>query len=247
MPSYNEADSIASVVRRLRAAAPHADILVVDDASPDGTGVIVDAIAAQDPAVRVLHRAGKLGLGTAYIAGFSLAISEEYEVAVEIDADGSHLPEQLPTLLAAITDGADLALGARWVLGGEIRGWPRYRQWISRTGTAVTRLLLGSHLRDATSGFRAIRVSALASVPFARFASEGYGFQVELAWTLERFGATTAEIPITFVERAGGRSKMTGGIVVEALYAVMRWGSLRLLRPSALPTPVAGSALEKLR
>ena len=247
MPSYNESVSIGTVIARVRAAVPHADILIVDDASPDGTGAIVDALAAQDPAVRVLHRSGKLGLGTAYIAGFEIARAEGYAVVAEIDADGSHLPEQLPALLSAVAAGADLALGSRWVPGGAIQGWPRYRQWISRTGTAVTRLVLGSRLRDATSGFRAIRASALASVPLGTLTSQGYGFQVELDWTLERFGASIAEVPITFVEREGGRSKMSVGIVIEALIAVLRWGLMRRFRPSGLPSPVAGSVLSSLQ
>ncbi len=243
MPSYNEAATIGAVIARVRAAVPHADILVVDDASPDGTGAIVEALAAQDPAVRVLHRPGKLGLGTAYITGFECALAEGYTVAIEIDADGSHLPEQLPSMLRAVAGGADLALGSRWVPGGVIHGWPRYRQWISRAGTAVTRLVLGSRLRDATSGFRAIRTIALASVPLGTLTSHGYGFQVELAWTLERFGAKIVEVPITFVEREGGRSKMSAAIVLEALYAVLRWGFMRRFRPGRLPTPVAGTPL----
>lgn len=247
MPSYNESVSIGSVIARVRATVPHADILVIDDASPDGTGEIVDALVAQDPAVRILHRSGKLGLGTAYREGFEIALAEDYAVVVEIDADGSHLPEQLPALLSAVAGGADLALGSRWVPGGAIQGWPRYRQFISRTGTAVTRLVLGSRLRDATSGFRAIRASALASVPLVTLTSQGYGFQVELAWTLERFGASIAEVPITFIEREGGRSKMSTAIVFEALCAVLRWGLLRRFQPRELPSPVAGSELSVLK
>lgn len=250
MPTYNEASTVAQVISRLRTSVPQADVLVVDDASPDGTGEIVSRLAEQDPAVRVLHRAGKLGLGTAYVTGLSIAIAEGYDVAVELDADGSHLPEQLPALLSAIagstdTPGVDFALGSRWVPGGAVEGWPRHRQLISRTGTAVTRVVLGSRLRDATSGFRAIRVPALASVSLEQISSHGYGFQVELAWTLERFGATIAEVPITFVERAGGTSKMSFEIVLEALGVVLRWGVLRWLNPRTLPTPVAGSELAR--
>lgn len=243
MPSFNERATIAGMLARLRSCVPDADILVVDDASPDGTGTLVAKLAAQDPAIRVLHRQGKLGLGTAYIAGFAVAIDEAYDVVVEIDADGSHLPEQLPELLAAIDAGADFALGSRWVPGGSIEGWPLFRQCISRTGTAVTRLVLGSRLRDATSGFRAIRVPVLATVPLESIASHGYGFQVELAWTLERFGAVIAEVPIRFVERAEGKSKMSSAIVLEALWAVLGWGVLRVFRPRALPSPVAVSRL----
>lgn len=223
LPSYNERDTIADVVDRVLRAAPEVDVLIIDDASPDGTGAIADALAT-NPRVRVLHRAGKLGLGTAYAAGFKRALSDGYRFAVEMDADGSHLPEQLPTLLTAARAGAGLVIGARWVPGGEIVNWPWYRQLISRTGTAVARVALRSRLRDLTSGFRVLDTEWIARLDFSAVESQGYGFQVETAWLLERAGCPIAEVPITFVERAGGHSKMSFGIVVEALTRVLAWG-----------------------
>lgn len=226
LPTYNEVDSLGDVVARVLEIAPSARILIVDDGSPDGTGALADELSAADERVSVLHRAGKLGLGTAYIAGFRRAIAERYHRVIEMDADGSHLPEELPRLLAA---DADLVIGSRWIPGGRIVGWPRHRRAISRTGTVVARLALRSRLRDITSGYRVFRVDALRGLDLERITSRGYGFQVELAWTLERTGHRLAEVPITFVERASGRSKMTIGIVWEALIGVLGWGlALRL-------------------
>ena len=226
LPTYNEVDSLGDVVARVLEIAPSARILIVDDGSPDGTGALADELSAADERVSVLHRAGKLGLGTAYIAGFRRAIAERYHRVIEMDADGSHLPEELPRLLAA---DADLVIGSRWIPGGRIVGWPRHRRAISRTGTVVARLALRSRLRDITSGYRVFRVDALRDLDLERITSRGYGFQVELAWTLERTGHRLAEVPITFVERASGRSKMTIGIVWEALIGVLGWGlALRL-------------------
>lgn len=221
LPTYNEVDSLGDVVARVLEIAPSARILIVDDGSPDGTGALADQLSAADERVSVLHRAGKLGLGTAYIAGFQRAIAERYHRVIEMDADGSHLPEELPRLLAA---DADLVIGSRWIPGGRIVGWPRHRRAISRTGTVVARLALRSRLRDITSGYRVFRVDALRGLDLDRITSRGYGFQVELAWTLERTGHRLAEVPITFVERASGRSKMTIGIVWEALIGVLGWG-----------------------
>lgn len=226
LPTYNEVDSLGDVVARVLEIAPSARILIVDDGSPDGTGALADQLSAADERVSVLHRAGKLGLGTAYIAGFRRAIADRYQRVIEMDADGSHLPEELPRLLAA---DADLVIGSRWIPGGRIVGWPRHRRAISRTGTVVARLALRSRLRDITSGYRVFRVDALRRLDLDRITSRGYGFQVELAWTLERTGHRLAEVPITFVERASGRSKMTIGIVWEALIGVLGWGlALRL-------------------
>ncbi|MEB4614355.1 glycosyltransferase, partial [Leucobacter sp. M11] len=193
---------------------------------------------------RVLHRAGKLGLGTAYLTGFRIAIDEGYRTVVEMDADGSHLPEQLPALLAEVDAGADFALGSRWVAGGSIVNWPWYRQLVSRTGTLVARISLRSKLHDITSGYRAIRTAALAGLDLDRIDAHGYGFQVELAWSLERAGFRIAEVPISFVERAEGRSKMTFGIAAEALRIVLRQGFLLRFRPAALP-PVGRATPEQ--
>lgn len=224
LPSYNEAATLRGVIERVLQAVPEADVLVVDDASPDGTGVVADQFAAREPRVSVLHRTGKLGLGTAYVAGFRVAMERGYAFVVEIDGDGSHLPEQLPDLLAASYAGAGLVLGARWVRGGSIVGWPWYRRWISRIGTGVARVALRSRLHDLTSGFRVIERTWLLRLDLSSLESEGYGFQVEVAWTLERLGCPITEVPITFVERQEGRSKMTVGIVAEALLGVLRWG-----------------------
>jgi dolichol-phosphate mannosyltransferase len=231
VPTYNEIESLELIVGRLRQAVPAADLLIVDDASPDGTGELADRLAAGDQRVRVLHRAGKDGLGRAYLAGFASAIEEGYTYAVEIDADGSHDPAELPAMLGLAEAGADLVIGSRWVPGGAVRNWPRLRQAISRAGNAYSRWVLRSGIRDITAGFRVYRVTALEDIEFADVSSQGYCFQVELAWRLERSGHRIQEHPITFVERATGRSKMHVGIVVEALFRVTAWGVAAALKP----------------
>jgi dolichol-phosphate mannosyltransferase len=198
-------------------------VLVVDDNSPDGTGRLADELAAADPRVRVLHRAGKLGLGTAYVAGFGWALERGYDVVVEMDADGSHRAEDLPQLLAALTD-ADLVLGSRWVPGGSVLNWPMSRHLLSRGANTYTRIILGIPLRDATGGFRAYRAGLLEELGLDGVASQGYCFQVDMAWRAVRTGARVVEVPITFVERELGQSKMSRAIVVEALFSVTRWG-----------------------
>lgn len=224
LPTYNEADSLAEVVSRLLGAVPETHVLIIDDASPDGTGRIADALAASDPRISVLHRDRKLGLGTAYLEGFRRAAERGTRWVVQMDSDGSHLPEQLPDLLAAAREGAGLVIGARWVDGGTVEGWPWFRRQISRAGTRVARLALRSRLHDITSGFRVIDSHWLARLPLDGIASHGYSFQVEVAWGLERLGCPVAEVPITFVERRAGRSKMTPRIVFEALGLVLLWG-----------------------
>lgn len=224
LPTYDESRTLAEIVERVLTAVPRASVLVIDDASPDGTGELADALAAEDPRVSVVHRPAKLGLGTAYIEGFRRAAERGFRWIVEMDGDGSHLPEQLPLLLEAAGDGAGLVIGARWVEGGKVVGWPWYRRWISRTGTRVARLSLRSRLHDITSGFRVLDGAWIARMPIDGIAAQGYGFQVEVAWTLERMGCPIAEVPITFVERRSGRSKMTLGIVLEALGLVLRAG-----------------------
>lgn len=231
LPTYNERESVAEIVARLHATVPGLNVLVIDDASPDGTGELADRLAREDERVSVLHRPGKLGLGTAYLEGFAWAAARGYRWVVEMDADGSHLPEQLPALLAAARAGAGLVIGARWISGGSVVGWPRYRRWISRTGTRVARAALRSQLHDITSGYRVFDSEWLARLSRADISAEGYGFQVEVAWGLERLGCPIAEVPIAFVERAHGRSKMTPGIVAEALWLVLCHGMrLRLGR-----------------
>jgi len=224
IPTYNELESLPITLGRLRAAVPAADVLVVDDNSPDGTGQLADSIAAEDNQVHVLHRKGKEGLGAAYIAGFKWGLEAGYDVLVEMDADGSHQPEQLPLLLDAVEQGADLAMGSRWVRGGSVVNWPLYRQAISRIGSTYSRVMLGVKIRDVTGGYRAFRRTTLEKLNLDQIESVGYGFQVDLAWRVAKMGLKIVECPITFVERELGASKMSGNIVVEAMINVTKWG-----------------------
>ena len=225
VPTYNEIESLEALVGRLRQAVPDAAVLIVDDGSPDGTGELADRLSDGDPQVRVLHRERKDGLGRAYLAGFERAIAEGRDFVVELDADGSHDPAALPAMLELAQDTkADLVLGSRWVPGGTVVNWPWLRRAVSRTGNRYAKTMLRSRIRDLTSGFRVFRVEALHGVQFADVSSQGYCFQVELAWRLERAGCKVVEHPIEFVERANGRSKMHIGIVIEALLRVTVWG-----------------------
>jgi dolichol-phosphate mannosyltransferase len=223
IPTYNERDNLPTIVRRVRASAPDVDVIVLDDNSPDGTGQVADELAANDEHVRVQHRAGKEGLGRAYLSGFALAIAEGYDAVVEMDADGSHQPEQLPSLLAALAD-ADLVIGARWVRGGEVRNWPLRRKVLSVGANLYTKVLLGMRVNDATAGYRAYRTSALQTMGLQGVESQGYCFQIDLTLRAVRAGLTVVEVPITFVEREIGVSKMGQDIVREALTNVTRWG-----------------------
>ena len=233
LPTYNEIDSLAAILGRLRQSLPQADVLIVDDSSPDGTGGLADQLAAADPGVSVLHRPRKEGLGRAYLAGFRHAMAEGYDYVAEMDADSSHDPTELSRMLELATDGADLVIGSRWVQGGDVRNWPWLRTAISRAGNGYARRILRSDIRDLTAGYRIFRASALRDLDFASVSSQGYCFQVELAWRLESTGHTVIEHPITFVERATGRSKMHPGIVLEALIRVTVWGLSVRRRPSA--------------
>jgi dolichol-phosphate mannosyltransferase len=223
IPTYNESENIERIIARTRAAVPHADILIADDNSPDGTGKLADALSAADDHIHVMHRLGKEGLGAAYLAGFEWGINNDYDVLVEMDADGSHQPEQLPLLLQAIAD-ADLVLGSRWVQGGKVVNWPKSRMLLSRGGNLWTRIALGIPLKDATGGFRAFRRQTLLGVGLDNVASAGYCFQVDLAWRALKAGYRVVEVPITFVEREYGDSKMSRAIVVEALLLTTAWG-----------------------
>jgi dolichol-phosphate mannosyltransferase len=224
VPTYNERESLPITVRRILEAAPELAVLVVDDNSPDGTGRIADELAAADARVSVLHREGKSGLGSAYVAGFRWALARDYDIVFEVDADGSHQPEELPSLLQAIEDGADLAIGTRWMPGGRVENWPLHRRLISHAGTLFARVMLGSRLRDITSGFRGYRADALRALDLSSVHSHGYSFQIEMAWLVERSGRPVAERPITFIERESGSSKMSMGIVLEAMMRVFSWG-----------------------
>jgi dolichol-phosphate mannosyltransferase len=224
IPTYNERENLERILRRVRAAVPEADVLVADDNSPDGTGDIADTWSAADGHIQVMHRAGKQGLGAAYLAGFAWALEHGYDVVVEMDADGSHQPEQLPLLLDALRD-ADLVLGSRWVDGGSVVNWPKTRELLSRGGSIYTRLMLGVPLRDATGGYRAFRADTLRTIDLTGVESAGYCFQVELGWRAVQAGMRVREVPIEFVERELGDSKMDQRIVVEALWRVTVWGT----------------------
>lgn len=224
IPTYNELENITTIIGRLRDAVPEADVLVVDDNSPDGTGAIADSLAEADSHIRVLHRAGKEGLGAAYIAGFGWGLDGAYDVLVEMDADGSHDPSQLPRLLDRLRT-SDLVLGSRWVPGGEVVNWPTSRKVLSRGGNLYTRALLGLPLADATGGYRAFRADTLRAIDLQGVGSAGYVFQVDLASRVADAGLRVDEVPITFVERQFGQSKMSRAIVVEALLQVTRWGA----------------------
>jgi len=223
IPTYNEADNLAWIVDRVRRAVPEADVLVVDDNSPDGTGELADKLAADDPQVSVLHRVEKKGLGAAYLHGFKVALERGYHVIGEMDADGSHQPEQLPGLLTALEE-ADLVLGSRWVPGGSVVNWPLSRKALSRGGNLYTRLLLGIPIRDVTGGFRLFRRTTLEAIDLPSVQSVGYCFQADLARRTVQAGLRVREVPIEFVERVRGESKMSPDVAVESLKRITRWG-----------------------
>jgi dolichol-phosphate mannosyltransferase len=228
IPTYNERDNIRPILDRLLAAVPSVHVLVVDDGSPDGTGAIADEVAAVDPRVQVLHRTSKDGLGAAYLAGFALALDGDYAVIVEMDADGSHAPEDLPALLAAL-DGADLVLGSRYVPGGRVRNWPAHRYALSKGANLYARIALGVPIRDITAGYRAFRRQVLEELDLASVQSQGYCFQIDMAWRVVQAGFRVAEVPITFTEREHGASKMDRKVMVEAFWRVAQWGGARVV------------------
>ena len=223
IPTYNELENLPIIVAGVRAAAPDVHLLIADDNSPDGTGEVADGLAAKDNSVQVLHRTKKSGLGAAYLEAFQWAKTNEFDVVVEMDADGSHSPADLVKILAALTD-SDVVLGSRWVKGGQVVNWPRSREFLSRGGNLYTRLWLGIPLKDATGGFRAYRMTAIAKIDVSKVESQGYCFQVDMAWRAVRSGLRVIEVPITFVEREIGESKMNQAIVKEALWRVTQWG-----------------------
>jgi dolichol-phosphate mannosyltransferase len=224
VPTYNERENVPLILTRLLASVPSAHVLVVDDGSPDGTGEVADKLATDDERISVLHRTSKQGLGAAYVAGFRWGLDAGFDVLVEMDADGSHAPEQLPRLLAALAT-ADVVLGSRWVPGGEVVNWPLSRLVLSRGGNLYTRLALGIKLGDVTGGYRAYRRVVLETLDLSSVASQGYCFQVDLAWRSSQVGFRVAEVPITFAEREIGESKMSGDIIREAFLRVTLWGA----------------------
>ena len=234
IPTYNESSTLIEIVARTRAATS-VEILIVDDNSPDGTGALADGLADADSSIHVLHRSAKEGLGPAYIAGFRWALSRGYRFVAEMDADGSHDPASLVTLLEiAQKSDAALVLGSRWVRGGAIDGWSRNRELLSRAGNAYARFTLGSRIHDLTGGFRVISTDALRKLDLSTISSSGYSFQIEVAHRIESMGATIIEHPITFHERTSGVSKMHLGIVVEAMWRITLWGLARILRVKRL-------------
>jgi dolichol-phosphate mannosyltransferase len=224
IPTYNELENLPLIVGRVRAATPEVDILVVDDNSPDGTGDRADELAAAHPNVHVLHREGKGGLCGAYVAGFQWGLERGYTVLCEMDADGSHAPEQLRLLLDEIDDGADVVIGSRYVPGGKVVNWPKKRWILSKGGNIYISLMLGAGLTDMTAGYRAYRRDVIESLDLDELSNAGYIFQVDLAWRAVSGGFDVREVPITFTEREIGESKLDGSFVKSSLAEVTRWG-----------------------
>jgi len=229
LPTYNEIDSLPLVLERLFERNPQVSVLIVDDASPDGTGRLADRLAKADARIQVLHRDEKNGLGAAYIAGFRLGLSQGFEFLIEMDADGSHRAQDLATLIEASAK-ADLVIGSRWVRGGAVENWAWHRVALSRVGNLYARKMLGVSIRDMTAGFRVFRAGLLKQLIEAEVTSVGYAFQIEMAWRSAELGARVTEVPITFVEREFGTSKMSSAIVREALWLITRWGLKRIFR-----------------
>ncbi|WP_297666686.1 polyprenol monophosphomannose synthase [uncultured Corynebacterium sp.] len=226
IPTYNERENLPLIIGRLLKAEPErVDVLVVDDSSPDGTGDLADEMAAENSKIHVMHRGGKGGLGGAYIAGFRWGLERDYEILCEMDADGSHAPEQLYLLLDRIDSGAEMVLGSRYVKGGKTVNWPVSREVLSRGGNIYASLALGAGLSDITGGYRAYRREVLEEIDLDAVDSAGYVFQVDLAWRAVEAGFDVREVPITFTEREIGDSKMSGNIVSEALLQVTKWGA----------------------
>ncbi len=249
-PTYDEVDNLESTVAALRASGAACDILVVDDASPDGTGELADRLAASDPGLHVLHRTAKDGLGRAYLAGFAWALERGYDTVVEFDADGSHPASALPAMLAALDADAatGLVIGSRWVAGGRLVDWPAFRRRLSKAANAYARVVLRLPVRDVTAGYRAYRAEVLDEIAHRVTRSRGYCFQIDLTIRTHDAGWGIREVPITFTERRAGASKMSGGVVVEAMWRVTVWGIARLFRrprrrtfPQASGAPFVGS------
>lgn len=229
MPTFNEIETLEASTQRLFEFNPGVDLLIIDDNSPDGTGALANRLASENPRIQVLHRSGKSGLGKAYLAGFEYGLRNDYQLLVQMDADGSHRSQDLPALIEA-AHRCDLALGSRWVIGGAVSNWPWYRQGISQFGNWYAGLMLGLGIKDVTAGFRVYRSSLIAKIDLDRIQAQGYGFQVEMTLRAAKQGAQICEVPILFVERENGRSKMTFEIIVEAFLLATKWGIARLFR-----------------
>ena len=223
MPTYNERQNLEMMAARVRESVPEADLLVVDDNSPDGTGDLADKLAEADPRVHVMHRTEKAGLGRAYVAGFTWALDNGYGLIVEMDADGSHRPEDLPKLLAEVAS-ADAVIGSRYVPGGTVVNWPKSREILSRGANVYNRLMLGVKIKDATGGFRVYRSETLRKIDLSSIDSAGYCFQIDMTLRVLQAGLVLTEVPITFVERELGASKMSNAVIVEAFTRVAQWG-----------------------
>ena len=233
MPTYNERQNLEIIAGRVRESVPDADLMIVDDNSPDGTGDLADKLAEVDPRVQVMHRTEKAGLGRAYVAGFSRALADGSDLIVEMDADGSHRPEDLPRLLAAAAT-ADAVIGSRYVPGGTVVNWPKSREFLSRGANLYNRAMLGVRVKDATGGFRVYRAETLRKINLNGIQSAGYCFQIDMTLRVLQSGLTITEVPITFVERERGASKMSNTVIIEAFTRVARWGiSARLHGRSA--------------
>lgn len=234
LPTFNEVENLEEVVTLLRQSVPLADILVIDDSSPDGTADLARKMSELLGQIEVLERPRKSGLGSAYRRGFAVAIERGYDVVVEMDSDLSHDPRSLPALIDACESGADLAIGSRYVEGGKIPDWPIERKFLSRGGNLYASAVLGIDVKDATAGFRAYRTGLLSKIEPLALRAEGYGFQIEMAYIISRMGGTIVERPITFVDRVKGDSKMSWNIVGEAMFLVTWWGLRdRVIRPLA--------------
>jgi dolichol-phosphate mannosyltransferase len=235
VPTYDEAENVHEIVGRVLDVVPEAHVLVVDDGSPDGTGDIVAAMAADDERVHLLRRAGKLGLGTAYVAGFRWGLERQFDLLVEMDADGSHPADRLPAMIEAVA-GADpaqdvlLAIGSRWVADGSVVDWPKHRELLSRGGNAYARAMLGLDVHDITAGFRVYRADAIARMDLDSVDSKGYCFQVDMTLRVHDLGGSIVEVPIQFRDRVRGVSKMSQAIVVEAMLRTTQWGLQRRFR-----------------
>ena len=230
MPTYNERQNLEIMAGRIRESTPDAGLLVVDDNSPDGTGDLADKLAEANQHVHVMHRTEKAGLGKAYIAGFAWGLERGYDVIVEMDADGSHRPEDLPKLLAAVGAGADGVIGSRWVPGGKVVNWPKKREALSRGANVYARLMLGFSIKDATGGYRAYRAATLRKIDLANVESTGYSFQIDITIRIVKAGLRIVKVPITFVEREHGVSKMDSSMIREAFFRVLQWGVQSRLR-----------------